>query len=157
QGICHSVVEDNAGFHAPSRGDTMFKVTTCFLFAVLVVVSPREALALIRGDAGNKPVPDPGWPSGAAVIFNRESRIAWWEGPPFGGGQWHAEGRGDAKALNAVVADFARMDAKVKRVVVHDGAGHSFWMAPNREQEKLAAAKIDWVFMLWQPASWERL
>ena len=49
------------------------------------------------------------------------------------------------------------MDAKVKRVVVHDGTGQSFWLAPNREKEKLEAAKIDWVFMVWQPASWERL
>ena len=46
---------------------------------------------------------------------------------------------------------------RLKRVVVHDGTGHSFWLAPNREPEKLAAAKIDWVFMVWQPASWERL
>ena len=58
---------------------------------------------------------------------------------------------------SAVLADFARMDVKAKRVVVHDGTGHSFWLAPNREPEKLAAAKIDWVFMVWQPASWERL
>src|SRR5262249_45068530 len=65
--------------------------------------------------------------------------------------------RGDAQALSAVLADFARMDAKIKRVVVHDGTGHSFWLAPNREPEKLAAAKIDWVFMVWQPANWERL
>ena len=56
-----------------------------------------------------------------------------------------------------VLADFARLDAKPKRVVVHDGTGHSFWLAPNGEKEKLAAAKIDWVFMVWQPASWERL
>ena len=58
---------------------------------------------------------------------------------------------------DAVLADFARMDVKHKRVVVHDGTGHSFWLAPNREQEKLEAAKIDWVFMVWQPASWEHL
>ena len=112
---------------------------------------------MITGGAGNKPITDPGWPTGAAAIFNHPGRVAWWEGPPFGGGQWHAECRGDAKALNAVLADFARMDVKTKRVVVHDGTGHSFWLAPNREPEKLAAAKIDWVFMVWQPASWEHL
>ena len=49
------------------------------------------------------------------------------------------------------------MEAKLKRVVVHDGTGHSFWLAPNREPEKLAAAMVDWVFTVWQPASWERL
>jgi hypothetical protein len=112
---------------------------------------------LITGGEGNTPITDPGWPTGAAAIFNHTGRIAWWEGPPFGGGQWHAECRGDAKALNAVLADFARMDAKIKRVVVHDGIGHSFWLAPNHEKEKLEAAKIDWVFMVWQPANREHL
>ena len=61
------------------------------------------------------------------------------------------------KALDAVLADFARLDVKVKQVVVHDGVGHSFWLAPNREPEKLAAAKIDWSFTVWVPASWEQL
>src|SRR5262249_55586027 len=38
-----------------------------------------------------------------------------------------------------------------------DGTGHSFWLAPNREPEKLADARIDWIFMVWQPANWEHL
>lgn len=83
--------------------------------------------------------------------------MAYWEGPPFGGGQWHAECRGDARALNAVLAEFARLDVKTKRVVIHDGVGRSFWLNPNREPAKQAAARIDWVFMVWRPASWERL
>ncbi len=132
-------------------------IATGLLIIILTMTTPREASALISGDAGNKPVSDPGWPKGAAAIFNHMGRIAWWEGPPFGGGQWHAECRGDAKALSAVLADFARMDAKIKRVVIHDGSGHSFWLAPNNEPDKVAAAKIDWVLMVWQPASWERL
>ncbi len=135
----------------------MTRFTTSFLLTILAAVAPPEAFALITGGEGNESITDPGWPAGAAAIFNHAGRIAWWEGPPFGGGQWHAECRGEAKALNAVLADLARMDAKVKRVVVHDGTGYSFWLAPNREKEKLEAAKIDWVFMVWQPANWERL
>ena len=135
----------------------MTRITTGLLIAILAVAAPPEAFALITGGEGNKPISDPGWPAGAAAIFNHPGRVAWWEGPPFGGGQWHAECRGDAKALSAVLADFARLDVKAKRVVVHDGTGHSFWLAPNREPEKLEAAKIDWVFMVWQPASWEHL
>ena len=134
----------------------MSRITTALL-AILVLGAPREASALITGGTGNTPLRDPGWPSGAAAIFNHTGRIAWWEGPPFGGGQWHAECRGDARALSAVLDDFAKLDAKSKKIVVHDGAGHSFWMAPNREPEKLAAARIDWSFTVWQPASWERL
>jgi hypothetical protein len=135
----------------------MNRITTALLIAILTAVAPPEALALITGGEGNKPITDPGWPKGAAAIFNHTGRIAWWEGPPFGGGQWHAECRGDARALNAVLADFAKLDVKAKRIVVHDGTGHSFWLAPNDEPEKLAAAKIDWVFMVWQPAQWEHL
>src|SRR5262245_47215771 len=135
----------------------MNKFASAVLFAVLGIAAPGEAYALITGGEGNKTIKDPGWPAGAATIFNHPRRVAGWEGPPVGGGQWHAECRGDAQALSAVLADFARMDAKIRRIVVHDGTGHSFWLAPNREPEKLAAAKIDWVFMVWQPSSWERL
>ena len=135
----------------------MIRIATGLLIALLALAIPREAPALITGGEGNQPVADPGWPGGAAAIFNHQGRIAWWEGPPFGGGQWHAEGRGDARALTFVLADFAKVDARTRRVVVHDGAGHSFWLAPNREPEKLGAAKIDWAFTVWQPANWERL
>src|SRR5947209_5939310 len=124
--------------------------------AIVAVTSP-EAFALIVGGEGNTPVDDPGWPAGAAAVFNVTSRIAWWEGPPFGGGQWHAECRGDAQALSAVLADFAKLDVKSKRVVLHDGVGRSFWLNPNNESAKKAAAKMDWRFMVWQPANWQRL
>src|SRR4051794_36751743 len=135
----------------------MPRIAFGLLIAVLAVIAPREASALIHGDSGNTPVADPGWPGGAAKIFNHPGRVAWWEGPPFGGGQWHAECRGDAAAPSAGLADFAALDVKAKRIVVHDGAGHSFWLAPNGEPEKLKAAEIDWVFMVWQPSNWEHL
>jgi hypothetical protein len=96
-------------------------------------------------------------PAGAEPIFNSTARIAWWEGPPFGGGQWHAECRGDARTFNSILADFAKLDVKTKRLVVHDGVGRSFWLNPNDEPAKREGARIDWMFMVWQPASWERL
>ncbi len=107
---------------------------------------------------GRKP-PDrgPGLAEGAAAIFNNPARIAWWEGPPFGGGQWHAECRGDAKTLSAVLADFAKLDVKTKRVIVHDGVGASLWLNLNKEPAKKAAARMDWMFMVWRPANWEHL
>src|SRR3974390_1609048 len=98
------------------------------VLAVLLTAIPlRQAAALITGGEGNKPIADPGWPKGAAAIFNHPGRVAWWEGPPFGGGQWHSECRGDAGAFNGILAEFARLDIKTKRVVIHDGIGHSFW------------------------------
>jgi hypothetical protein len=111
---------------------------------------------LILGGEGNEPINDPGWPAGAAAVFNCTSRVAYWEGPPFGGGQWHAECRGDAKALSAVLADFAKIALKSKRVIVHDGVASSFWLNPNQEAGKQEASKIDWVFMTWVPSNWER-
>lgn len=123
----------------------------------LVLALPGLATALITGGTGNTPLPDPGWPAGAAALVNHPGRIAWWEGPPLGGGQWHAECRGDVAALNAALAAFARVDAPIKRLVVHDGPGSSFWIAPNGEPEKRAAARIDWSFSVWNPASWQQL
>jgi hypothetical protein len=128
------------------------------LLALAMVAAPiPRAMALIIGGEGNSPVADPGWPKGAAAIFNTPARIARWEGPPFGGGQWHAECRGDAKAFNTVLAAFAKLDVKHKKVVVHDGVGVSFWLNSNREPAKQAAAKMDWVFMVWKAANWEHL
>ncbi|HEX3449516.1 MAG TPA: hypothetical protein VHS97_14775, partial [Isosphaeraceae bacterium] len=74
----------------------MTRITTGLLIALLAITDPGEAYALITGGEGNKPISDPGWHAGAAAIFNHTGRVAWWEGPPFGGGQWHAECRGDA-------------------------------------------------------------
>jgi hypothetical protein len=127
------------------------------LALAMVGIPAREASAMITGGVGNKPLPDLGWPKGAASLVNAPGRVAWWEGPPFGGGQWHAEVRGDAKALNAALLEFAKVEAKTRRVVVHDGVGRSFWLNPNDEPAKAADARIDWTFMAWQPASWERL
>jgi hypothetical protein len=137
---------------------TRWQKAALVLVAIAIAsLCPPKAFALITGGEGNAPINDPGWPKGAAAIFNTQSRIVWWEGPPFGGGQWHSECRGDAKALNDILASFAKLDQKNKRVIVHDGIGHSFWLNPNRESAKRDSAKIDWVFLVWQPGSWKRL
>src|SRR5262245_40323575 len=101
------------------------------LTAIFVVAPCGTSYALITGGKGNEPLSDPGWPAGSAKIFNYVGRVAWWEGPPFGGGQWRAECRGDAKAITAVLNDFAKLDWKTKRVVLHEGIGNSFWLNPN--------------------------
>jgi hypothetical protein len=126
-----------------------------FAVATILLIAPAElALALISGSEGNDPLQDPGWPNGAAAIFNHPSRIAWWEGPPFGGGQWCAEYRGDAKTLNLLLVDVGKIEVKAKRIVLHDGEGASFWLNKNREPEKRDAARMDWNFTVWQPGSW---
>jgi carboxypeptidase family protein len=132
-------------------------VKAAFLGVLLILTPSPWAYALISGGEGNEPISDPGWPAGAAAIFNNPTRIAWWEGPPFGGGQWHAEYRGDAAAVNEVLAAFARLDVKIKRLIAYDGVGHSFWLNPNNEPEKKTDAEIDWMFVVWQAESFDRL
>ncbi|AMV21091.1 carboxypeptidase-like regulatory domain-containing protein [Planctomyces sp. SH-PL14] len=126
------------------------------LLAAIVLGITSPASALILGGEGNDPINDPGWPAGAAAVFNTESRIAYWEGPPFGGGQYHAECRGNAAVFNLVLEDFAKIEAKTKRLVVHDGEGASFWLNTNSAPEKKAAAVTDWTFIVWVPANWQR-
>src|SRR4051812_18937445 len=99
-------------------------------------IPAQTTLALIVGNEGNKPIDDPGWPAGAGIVFNQPGRIAYWEGPPFGGGQWHSECRGNANLFNAALAKFANVDAKTKRLVVHDGVGQSVWLNPGNEPLK---------------------
>jgi hypothetical protein len=137
---------------------TRYRTWLLLLLSVAAVsITSPQAFALIIGGEGNSPLADPGWPKGAAAIFNDKSRIAYWEGPPLGGGQWHAECRGDAKALNAILAEFAKLDVKSKRIVIHDGVGQSFWLNANSASDKRDQAKMDWSFMVWVPASWQHL
>ena len=137
------------------RRQGFLRASALFALAWTVVFS-SSARAMITGGAGNKPIADPGWPKGAAAIFNHPARIAWWEGHAVRGGQWHAEFRGDARTLNAMLAGFARLDVKTKRIIIHDGVGASFWLNPNREASKQKAARMDWEFIVWQPAIWEQ-
>lgn len=125
---------------------------TAFLLQLFSAVS----FALITGGE-KQPVRDPGWPSGAAEIFNHTSRIAYWEGPPFGGGQYHAEYRGDTQTFNTLLSEFAKLEVATRRVILNDGVGRSFWLNPNDEQEKRDKSQIDWRFMVWVPNNWDRL
>lgn len=135
----------------PSR---LILASTCLC---VVALSARVASALIFGGEGNDPLNDPGWPAGAAAVFNVTQRVAYWEGPPLGGGEYHAECRGGVFAFNRVLQDFARITATTKRIVVHDGVGNSFWLNMNNEPDNREAAKIDWTFTVWVPASFNRL
>lgn len=132
------------------------RISPAAIFGLLILTcAPHQAHALIVGGEGNEPVKDPGWPAGADAVFNTKARVAWWEGPPFGGGEWHAECRGDAAAFNDILAAFAKIEAPKRRLIVHDGVGRSFWLDPN--QEKKDGAEVDWVFVVWQPDRWTRL
>ncbi len=121
-----------------------------------------QANALITGGEGNTPLRDPGWTKGGAEIFNHPTRIAWWEGPPFGGGQYTSEHRGTTEQFNKVLTQFAKMETKTKRLIVLDGAGTSFWLAPRQSSDPskvppLIDRNVDWTFMVWVPQNWDRV
>lgn len=113
-----------------------------------------DAEALIVTGSGNQPVHDPGWPAGALAVANLPSRIGWWEGPPFGGGEWHFEYRGGTDAFQQATDAFAKIRAPVLDLFVHDGTKNSFVLDPNHET---ATNNIDWTFTVWVPAAWQNL
>jgi hypothetical protein len=53
------------------------RITVRLSVAIAVgVVSGQMAHALITGGEGKSPIADPGWPRGAAAIFNDSGRVA---------------------------------------------------------------------------------
>jgi hypothetical protein len=124
---------------------------------LLVISLASPLLADIGGSTSDEAISNKNWPDGAEAVFNFKGRVAFWVGPPLGGGHWHAECRGDAKQLSDVLAAFERIKTKNKRVVVHSGSGQSFWLNPGRDPAKADAAKIDWTFMVWDKESWQRI
>ncbi|MCO6045645.1 hypothetical protein NG895_17240 [Aeoliella sp. ICT_H6.2] len=127
------------------------------LFATAFVLCSltAPAVALITGSDGDEPVDNPGWPVGAAEAFNVRQRIAYWVGPPFGGGQYHGEFRGDTAALNEVLDIFGDIRNDNKRIVVEEGTAPSGWLRlRDRSKEPV---QCDWKLMVWDAASWKQL
>jgi hypothetical protein len=124
---------------------------------VLFVGLASPSLADIGGSTSDEEISNQNWPEGAEAVFNFKGRVAFWDGPPLGGGHWHAECRGDAKQLSDVLAAFERIKAQDKRIVLHNGVGQSFWLNPNGDPAKVEAAKIDWTFAVWDKESWQRI
>jgi hypothetical protein len=122
----------------------------------MVAASNRTAFAIREVGLGNSPIPDPGWPKGAAAVFNNPTRIAWWKHGD--GGLYGAEFRGDARSLSTVLTDFAKLDAKTKRLVVHDGVGQGILALQAKQEDPAKEAEVgmDWAFTVWVPAEWER-
>ena len=128
----------------------MFARPGTHLAMAFLLFLPSSALALIEGARATRRSTTRAGQKGRRRSSITRARIAWWEGPPFGGGQWHAEFRGEAKTLNAMLEGLAKLDVKTKRIVVHDGVGASFWLNINREASKKAIARMDWAFTVWQ-------
>lgn len=129
----------------------MFKRQLNVVLIALFFVSP--AFALITGGK-SEPVQVPGLPDGSESLANLKTRIAWWEGPPFGGGQYHFDYSGKTADLQTAIDLFAKVDSGRKQLVVRSGAQESFWLKINNDSKKHF---VDWQFVCWVPANWQHL
>jgi 5-hydroxyisourate hydrolase-like protein (transthyretin family) len=123
-------------------------------------MASRGVQALITGGYGNDPLPDRDWPEGTLAIANHQSRLGWWEGPPFGGGKYTFSYRGDAKAFNEMLALLAKINWPHVELHVHRGPHDDFWLVDRgekKEGEKKRDARIDWSFTVWTPRNFHHL
>lgn len=115
---------------------------------VLAAIAPPRAAALIML-GGKGFISDPGWPDGALPMANLKTRAAWWEGPGFGGGNYHFQYIGkETEEFNDALAVFAGILVPRLELVVMDGMP-----AGGPAQEK----RIDWEFEIWNPEAFYRI
>ncbi|MDA7881553.1 carboxypeptidase-like regulatory domain-containing protein [Akkermansiaceae bacterium] len=128
--------------------------TALFLLCLL----SNFAHALISGGAGNHPVHDGGWPAGSLEVANIKTRVANWEGPPFGGGQTTFDFREESTAnFNKALEVFAKIKTERKELIVQSGPKNSFWLEISKRGDKAVDARIDWSFVVWNESVWNQM
>lgn len=125
------------------------------LAALLLLVCTLRSSALISVGHGNEPVHDGGWPEGALTVANLKSRVGWWEGPPFGGGQWQFLYRGDTEKFQEALTQFTAIRAPRLDLFLHDGPQTNHFLGERDKPD--SDARVDWAFTVWNPESWHRL
>jgi hypothetical protein len=126
------------------------RATGAFLRALVLALCAVSAFsshvwALIE-IGGRDPLPDPGWPTGALQLANLPTRVSYWVGPPFGGGQYCLQYRSDdAAPFNEALQVFSRIVAPRLELIVLDGAN-----------EGGIGGDVDWEFTVWVPANYYR-
>ena len=136
----------------PMKIRSNYSAPTFGLVISLILASVQPAQALILGRKGNKPVKNVGWPTDSEKMANIPTRIAWWEGPPFGGGNYHFEYRAkDTAQFNLALKVFSQIKAPKLRLVVRDDTYKSFWLRNEKDP------RLDWEFVVWIPRNWHSL
>ena len=125
------------------------------VFIALFLLLTIPTSALITVGRGNSPVPDGNWPAGSLDLANLKSRVGWWEGPPFGGGQHQFLYRGDEAILQAAIDLFAKIRAPELRVVVHEGPHESQFLRDDKDPK--SDTSVDFTFTVWNPRSFHQL
>ena len=132
---------------------TAFKISVLIFAAGLLAVVPVEASIL----SGTGPAPLVGCPEGSAAMTHLQSSVGWWEGPPFGGGEWHVLFRGDAAALMESLTNFAAIRAPVLDLVIHDGPKKDSILEADKTSNPAVDSRVDWEFAVWNSQSWKNL
>jgi len=124
----------------------------------MVFLFPKQCISLIISEHGNRPIEDRGWPVGCVEMVNLSSRLGWWEGPPFGGGQYQFLYRCQyTSEFNEALKTFAAIRTDRLELVVHNGPEYSFWLKQNDEELLKAENRVDWTLTVWVREKWDSL
>lgn len=118
---------------------------------ILTITSP--AFALITGGE-TEPLAVRGLPDGSLPLVNLNTRIAWWQGPPYGVGRYQFEYAGETNELQKTIDLFDKIDSSRKEIVVREGEHTSYWLGIHDKDKKHI---VDWRFKVWVPEDWQRL
>ncbi len=121
--------------------------TNVLVLAVSLLMVVRTNALIVSGTAPIDPLELRGCPDGSVAVADLTSSVGWWEGPPFGGGEWHIQFRGDAEALNQALTNFAAIKSPSLDLVIHDGVKNDQFLKTN----------VDWEFIVWNPEKWKSL
>ena len=105
------------------------------LVTLLLFLLAASAQALIIVVKGNEPTENRDWPAGSVEVANLKTH-GFWEGPPFGGGRYVFEYRGELADLQAALDLFAKIDAPELRLVVHDGQDEGLLLQRREEPRR---------------------
>jgi protocatechuate 3,4-dioxygenase beta subunit len=118
----------------------------------LALVLPVPGLALIRVQSGDQPVHNSAWPRGTTEVANQPNRVRYWEGPPFGGGEYNFEFCcQNTNQFNQALKALSAIEADRLELVVHNGPLKSVFGEVNRESPD---DLIDFTFTVWDPKQW---
>ena len=121
------------------------------VWVVVLFATAGTARALIQVGTGNDPVHDSNWPAGALEVANLKTRVGWWEGPPFGGGERQFLYRGDVEAFQQALDLFGKIRAPKLELVIHEGPEENQFLKETKD------AHVDWAFTVWDPRSFNQL
>jgi len=97
---------------------------------------------------GSDPIQDRGWAAGTVEVANLPTRFGWWEGPPFGGGEYHFLYRCEkTEQFNEALEKFATIKANRLELVIHNGPGEDY----------VIEGRVDWSHLSWIPNNWDFL